>query len=1017
MRLLNLIGIQKFIVGHDPDCSYVLLVKAQQVDRFQDEEVLLRNACSICLSDNNIEADSITPLWKKFPSAWWVDLSHNNLLSLEGHYPRVVGSFNVSGNALKLSALSSLLHTHILRLHVSLSDDLNFSGYSTINAMMANVLPNVWVINDDFIASFDRREGSGVNNGPKPNEEVPKDIEVPSNNLGNRESKLIRAIQNCPPKGKYSDYFRLEILLEEYLQEACYFNCFAQQIDLQNNSSHRHIECMPFVDAYALLVLPHRLRLDLSVVLTASLMFPVPKQLLRDALLIIMAQYISMEDIEQLYHLPTFAKTALVCLLRRVSKKELQEWQTIQQYCPKPTRVMPLAQQKHAYTENAPSPLDYLDSGGFQFLRPIKEYLEQAIEVTVTDPRVLHSMVPFSELEIEIINKLPDVPTQSSAAVYFKEKAEEQSSGKANNASASYKEWIPFAARHTVLLLTKAPSCPPLTRPQQSKVKQELYFELLPILRAANMTMNDLDLGFVGPGKDGRVLTAKTTTLGPSVKPSAADYQPKAAGAKSGGSFGTDSIIMGAKALPFGTGLPRGAPGSMLSWKVQDVPRNYYKAWNSAESKKSGEANYTDDLESESPASQVFLTNSEAHKVSTSPSKVKSYSDFTISQYEFGAPAPLPLNHSFSANMTASKLILRTASGNETEIEYLMGTLRSPGKSHSHSTSHSDHLHREIGESGTYLSVSVSVPATNPASPDMSIYTNSSLNGGDIGMNLDGGQSRYSEVPSVASQAQSAAESEPFLMLIGEENAPEPTQTRQLRPFSQGTARQQPPSAHTMRPEHVSGALAKPILGFSADANWSNKFLLASPSAVAQANFTVGRTDPANAWNFIEYAPVLVHTPAARLAPETVKELVAATTRKPSQRTVASTNQGALSVQLEGQEVQEAEAGVPATQRMTMEDSLRDDALNPVEVELEEPPTVRTDDSSFNFYASPEAEGAVSSSGISETDSSDKMPRHYVPLPAHSRKPVADYRAERIEGKMQPLYRLTCVAYNYSFLN
>lgn len=1062
MRLLNLIGIQKFIVGHDPESSYVLLVNAREVDQFQDDEVLLTNACFICLSNNRLATDSITTLWKKFPSAWWVDLSNNQLHSLDGQYPRALGSLNVSGNALQLATLSNLVHTHILRLHVSTSPELSITSYSTINSMIASILPNVWVINDDFISSFDRREGAGRSDNHLPGE-VNSDIVIPSNNLGDRENKLIRAIQNCPTKGKYSDYFRLEILLEEYLQEACYFNCFAQQIALQNNSSHRHINNMPFVDVYALIMLPHRLRLDLTVVLTTSVMFPVPKSLLRDALLITGAQYLCSEDIDQLYQLPAFAKTALVCLLRRVSKKELLEWSTIQQFCPKPYRHMPLAQQKHMYTENAPPALDYLDSRGFQFLRPVKEYLEQAIEVTVTDPAQLHAMVPFSELEIEIISKLPDAPTLSSAAVYFKEKAAEQASGKANNASASYKEWIPFAARHTVLLLTKAPSCPPLTRPQQSKVKQELYFEMLPILRAANMTMNDLDLAFVGPGRDGRMLNAKTATLGPTVKPTSMDAPTAPGGAKIGGSFGKDALNMGANALPFGTGLPRAAPGSVLSWKVQEVPRNYAKAWNMEESRRKtgeqeeqeeeGTAQFTDDLESlpvTAKGGNVFLTSSEAQQLEATtsaslsaspppPLKVKSYGEFSISQFDFGAPAPLPRNRSFSTGQSPSKLALpASGSNNEEEIEYLMGHLRSPPP-RSLSNSQSDHLYRAGGnhESTGHLSASIVVPITNPASPDGSLFSHSTGAGaGDIGMNLDGGQSRYSEGPA-ASETLSVAESEPFRMLTGaaEEGAsPEHTisHTPHHRlPSQQGYSQQvtaqnrhsaTAASATTMatRPEYVSGALAKPILGFSADANWSSKFLLASPSAVAQANFTVGRADPANTWNFIEYAPVLVHTPAARLSRETLRELSASV----ACRTAAGDGVTRSVVNGMSDTSQERQAG-HAAHGLVLTDSLesrskippggaKDTAEDALEAHQVDPdadsnaeagaadPSVHTEESSFNYRAPSEAGDLVGGNvninfnvnvnnfAVDVVPSGRSAHQHYMP--------TVEYKARRSEG-------------------
>jgi hypothetical protein len=79
------------------------------------------------------------------------------------------------------------------------------------------------------------------------------------------------------------------------------------------------------------------------------------------------------------------------------------------------------------------------------------------------------------------------------------------------------------------------------------------------------------------------------------------------------------------------------------------------------------------------------------------------------------------------------------------------------------------------------------------------------------------------------------------------------------------------------RSEHAAGHVAHPISGFSADANWASKFLLASPDAVAKANlYSEGQADPANYWNVIEHAPVLVHSPAGRMSPEALRTMSAA---------------------------------------------------------------------------------------------------------------------------------------------
>ena len=876
MRALDALSIQKYVASSNLNDVYVLLVKAQEIDHFHDDEILLQNACTVYLPHNDLQASVLPLLWRKFPNIWWVDLSYNTICTLPGKFPRGLGSLILSNNNVKFAELSKLSTTHILRLHIP-SSILEESGTSaSLNVLIASILPNVWAVNDDFITSADRKEATISLPASSDNAVVTAaEIELTGNNENQRVRNLVRAVQSCPTKGKFSDYFRLEILLEEYLQETCYFNSFAQQIMLLNNSSHRHIELRPFVDVYALLVLPHRLRLDLTVVLTAALMFPIPKILVRDALLITMGQYLSAEDIDQLYALPTFVKTALVCLLRRVAAKEALEWSTVKQYAVKPRRAITLQAQKQLYAKSPPAPLDYLDSRGFLFIRPVKEYLERAIESSLpADPQ---QQLPFSELEIEILSKLPDAPTLSSAATYFREKASESNGGGAMSA-ASYREWIPFAARHTVLLLTKSPSCPPLTRPQQSKTKQELYFELLPVLRAANMTMQDLDLEFTGPGRDGRMMQAHTTTSGTSVKISRtldnnnlSEKSSKNA-EKTTGSFGKDMALMGGNALPWGVGLPKASPVSSLSWKVQEVPRNYPRAWTEPRPEKLN-AEFTDDLESERPVSPVFLTE-ECQKPPTHTYSTHTLGSFTVTQYDIGAPAPLPHNQSFACPSSPSPFPTSVS------IDAF-----SPGRGSVDSAHLRPMSPAQGGAAGSSSipplaprSLAVTMPMTDPDSPDPSMYGSAHSRSAHENLRLDGDTSITT----------SLADSEPFSgMLHTEPTSPTGISISSGPPRVQSPQLRRPKSGAGARPEHVSGTVAHPVLGFSADANWESKFLLASPSAVAKSNFAIGQADPANSWNFIEYAPVLLHSPAQRLSQETIRNMTIGAV--PSKRTETAT--------------------------------------------------------------------------------------------------------------------------------
>ena len=142
----------------------------------------------------------------------------------------------------------------------------------------------------------------------------------------------------------------------------------------------------------------------------------------------------------------------------------------------------------------------------------------------------------FTALELEILDKLPDIP--NSACLSYQKREDSIPASKSM-------DWVSFAARHTVLILTKSPSCPPLTRVQRSKAKQDLYIDLLPLLRAASMTLSDLDIHTYGPGKDGRILSNRTKMLG--IRRPINDRSKDR-------SLGDDIEYLGARMLPFGAG-------------------------------------------------------------------------------------------------------------------------------------------------------------------------------------------------------------------------------------------------------------------------------------------------------------------------------------------------------------------------------------------------------------------------------------------------------------------------------
>ena len=302
---------------------------------------------------------------------------------------------------------------------------------------------------------------------------------------------------------------------------------------------------MPFVDLYQLLLIPHRLRLDLSVMLTASILYNIPAVVLNDTLMILYSKYMSLADLQSLGQLPLFARTALVSILRRICRRELDEINANGSIFPKPSKA-----ESSSNTAD-PSKLTFIGVDGFHFLRPIKWYLHRPLDTTVAGvSRQQCTFDPFSESELEILNKLPDIVTLSSST--DSDDSSVSRSGSISSTTSSlnsdipqYKHWRSYVARHTVLLLTKSPQCPPLTRAQTNKNSQDIYCEMLPLLKAAQMRLNDLDVELSGPDNDGRLIKLGTQ-----------------------------------KSLLFGAGLPRAGPTSLV-WNTSRLEqyRVYEKPW------------------------------------------------------------------------------------------------------------------------------------------------------------------------------------------------------------------------------------------------------------------------------------------------------------------------------------------------------------------------------------------------------------------------------------------------------
>lgn len=106
--------------------------------------------------------------------------------------------------------------------------------------------------------------------------------------------------------------------------------------------------------------------------------------------------------------------------------------------------------------------------------------------------------------------------------------------------STEFRDWMSFAARHTILILKKSPACPALTKPLTQQSHQDMYDKLVPLLRAGGMTYRDLDIDLTGPRIDGRTVTIKPSGKSP----------------------------VAGNVLPYGKGLPKGLP-QRLVWNSE----------------------------------------------------------------------------------------------------------------------------------------------------------------------------------------------------------------------------------------------------------------------------------------------------------------------------------------------------------------------------------------------------------------------------------------------------------------
>lgn len=535
MRILDDSLLLK-LLKHDLSISSILSFSRMDIGHIEPYSAFAPNICFVDASHNNLK--SVDAVWFKLcPSAWWIDASFNQITEINMELlPYAMGSLNLSSNSLLLRSLQALRSTYILRLTLLGSSDTNCSILSNLNPSSyrpraINLLINTWVLDDKFISHMERLISSKY----ATIEDDEFNHETPSSNddqirqqwgtriASERETSIMRLVQCIPLDGASSDHCRLEVLLEDYLEEARLIAAF----------NRSHLSCgktkmsSTSVNMLQLLSIPHKVRLDLSVLLTSSVLFSLPKQLLKDTLVHLLSSHIPLVDIHCYCSLPSFINTAVVSVIRRICHRELQELAEMHTIPPKPTcKEFPKHTNEYLsglyYSDQSEDPVSptYIGSLGFNHLQPFKRYLERPISEGIynTSGPAVPSENAFSSLELEILNTLPDVPCMCFPT----------SSNEGNI------KWLGIAARHTILLMSAAPGFPCLSKTLRNKVDQGLCDQLAPVLEAARIGISEIEVELGGSEFDSR------------------------------------STLNGDRGLRFGAGLPAGKPEELF-WRKHSM--------------------------------------------------------------------------------------------------------------------------------------------------------------------------------------------------------------------------------------------------------------------------------------------------------------------------------------------------------------------------------------------------------------------------------------------------------------
>ena len=423
-----------------------------------------------------------------------------------------------SDNNINLESLLPFSNSFILRLNISGNPSLDAFPRDQI----LKKLHQVWVLNDDYVKTEETTTWGGV---ADENDHFLSGGWQLAQVLSDKQRDMFDVVMNAiPKKNQTADYFKLDYLLDDYSYQAFVHNSAAGTVLGENKP-------MPTVNCNDLLLMEHTDRLDLAVLLTARLFHRVPTVVFKDTMEKLLVSYMSLTAIHDLQALPTFAITAVICLIVRISHRELTELQQCSTLISK-TNIPGLVRGKALFTANSPPSRD---ASGFRFLKCVRFFLSRDLNPAIPSvsqreggPSQQPSVTFYSELEHEILKSLNDIPTRATFPA---------------RGTRAYQEWVPFIARHTLVMMTKVSSCPSLTRCQTSMASQHTYNQLEELLTAASMTYEDMNITTSGSTQDGRVGLTQSKSV-----------------------------------LAFGAGLPS-ASCTALQWNRSEMARKYTKPW------------------------------------------------------------------------------------------------------------------------------------------------------------------------------------------------------------------------------------------------------------------------------------------------------------------------------------------------------------------------------------------------------------------------------------------------------